>query len=73
MSHEQIQSVDYLTLPGRFGTKPGDLANVDFPALLLLRGSWIVRWISRTTFVFLVIALFGMLLLPWQQTSRGYV
>ncbi len=72
MSHEQSHTVEYLTLPGRFGTKPGDLANVDFPALLLLRGSWIVRWISRTTFFFLVVAVFGMLLLPWQQTSRGY-
>lgn len=47
-----------------------DLA-YDFPSLQLARTGRIVRVFGRVTFVFLIVSLVAMFLVPWRQTARG--
>ncbi len=42
------------------------------PAMHLVRSYWLVRFAARATFVVLFLALFAMIFVPWQQSSRGY-
>lgn len=60
-----------ITKRWRKGFAPADQLGADFPALLLVRSSRWVRVLARMLLIFLVLTIFGMLLLPWQQTSRG--
>lgn len=53
------------------GFAPADQLGSDFPALLLVRSSRWIRLLARVTLIALVLSVIAMLLLPWQQTSRG--
>jgi multidrug resistance efflux pump len=43
----------------------------EFPALQLVRTGRFIRTFGKLTFLGLVIAIFAMVLVPWQQTARG--
>lgn len=60
-----------ITKRWRKGFAPADQLGADFPALLLVRSSRWVRVFARMILILLVLTILGMLLLPWQQTSRG--
>lgn len=63
------RSADVGTMLSR---RPNQLMGETFPALYLVRTSWFVRLVGRITFVVLAVAVFAMIFVPWQQTSRGY-
>ncbi len=50
----------------------GRYRKIDLSAIMLLRPSRRLRWITRLTFGMLVASILGMIFVPWQQTSRGY-
>jgi multidrug resistance efflux pump len=50
---------------------PNELTGASFPALYLVRSSWLVRWLARATFVSLLVGFIALFFVPWQQTSRG--
>ena len=58
------------TVPLKQPSIASELAN-DFPSLQLARTGRMVRVFGRITFVFLVISVMAMFLLPWRQTARG--
>lgn len=60
------------TVPGTLRRMiPNEETGVSFPALYLVRSSWLARWLARATFVFLAIAFVALVFVPWQQSSRG--
>ncbi len=50
---------------------PSASTGASFPALYLVRSSWLARWLARVTFLFLCIGLVALIFVPWQQSSRG--
>jgi multidrug resistance efflux pump len=50
---------------------PNEVTGASFPALYLVRSSWLIRWLARVTFFFLLIGFVALIFVPWQQSSRG--
>ncbi|MDZ4849394.1 MAG: HlyD family efflux transporter periplasmic adaptor subunit [Pirellulaceae bacterium] len=50
---------------------PNEPTGTSFPALHLVRSSWLARWLARCTFVLLIVAVVALVFVPWQQSSRG--
>ncbi len=50
---------------------PNEVTGAEFPALYLVRSSWLVRGLARGTFVLLAIGSVALVFVPWQQSSRG--
>lgn len=53
------------------GLVPSEATGATFPALYLVRSSWLARWLARVTFGLLVVASIAFVFVPWQQTSSG--
>ncbi len=51
---------------------PSEATGATFPALYLVRSSWLARWLAWATFGFLCIAMVSLIFVPWQQSSRGH-
>jgi hypothetical protein len=51
---------------------PTELTGAAFPALYLVRSSWLVRWLARIAFAMLMAVIVGLYFIPWQQSSRGH-
>jgi multidrug resistance efflux pump len=43
----------------------------DFPAMQMVRTSNLIRLCGRITFIVLLIAIIGLIFVPWRQTARG--
>jgi multidrug resistance efflux pump len=74
MSTQQIPQVEALP---RNATAPvlhsdGRYRKVDLSAIMLLRPSRRLRWVTRVTIGLLIASILAMIFVPWQQTSRGY-
>ena len=50
--------------------RPNQSLGERFPAMQLVRSSWLARFIARLTFLFLIGFALASVFLPWQQTSR---
>nr|MCU0716237.1 HlyD family secretion protein [Pirellula sp.] len=61
-SHSQKRMVRY---------RPSEALGTRFPAMHLVRSSWLCRVIARATAGCMVLFLLAAIFVPWQQTSRG--
>jgi multidrug resistance efflux pump len=50
---------------------PNEITGAAFPALYLVRSSWLVRWLARATTTGLILGMIALIFVPWQQSSRG--
>jgi multidrug resistance efflux pump len=50
---------------------PSEITGAEFPALYLVRSSWLVRGLARATFALLAFGSVALVFVPWQQSSRG--
>ena len=44
---------------------------IDFPSMQLVRTSRLVRFFGKLTFLMLIVAVIGLIFIPWQQTAKG--
>lgn len=51
--------------------RPDQLLGEKFPAMHLVRSSWLARLLAKITFFLLVGLIFAAIFVPWQQTSKG--
>lgn len=50
--------------------RPSDMLAENFPAMHLVRSSWLARSLANITFYLLLMFIIAAIFVPWQQTSR---